>query len=177
MTKHWVAPALFLAVSLSLLSCGSPSGEGGNDGRESFNKGWLFARFGAMPDGSSRSEPVGLESTDLADTAWRKLDLPHDWGIEGPFRDDLPGSTGKLPWVGIGWYRKHFTVSSEDKGMRYFVDFDGAMSHAKVWLNGAYIGEWPYGYAPFRIVDAGAMRPDQRLGNSGSGHNSTGLHR
>ena len=151
MTKHWVAPALFLAVSLSLLSCGSPSGEGGNDGRESFNKGWLFARFGAMPDGSSRSEPVGLESTDLADTAWRKLDLPHDWGIEGPFRDELPGSTGKLPWVGIGWYRKHFAVSSEDKGKRYFVDFDGAMSHAKVWLNGAYIGEWPYGYAPFRI--------------------------
>ncbi|RPH36501.1 hypothetical protein EHM92_04415, partial [bacterium] len=146
--NHLHALALLL-LAFSLVSCSSGTGE--KDERESFNKGWLFARFGAMPDGSTKGEPAGLEAADLADTSWRKLDLPHDWGIEGPFRDGLPGSTGKLPWTGIGWYRKHFTVSSNDKGMHFFVDFDGAMSHAKAWLNGKYIGEWPYGYASFRL--------------------------
>ena len=84
-------------------------------------------------------------------TAWRKLDLPHDWGIEGPFRLELAGETGKLPWRGIGWYRKHFTVPADDAGKRVFLDFDGAMSHAKVWCNGQYVGTWPYGYSSFRM--------------------------
>lgn len=85
------------------------------------------------------------------DAAWRKLDVPHDWGVEGPFRDDLPGDTGKLPWKGIGWYRKHFTVPAADRGQRLFVDFDGAMANAEVWLNGTLVGGWPYGYQPFRV--------------------------
>ncbi|MFZ1934676.1 MAG: beta-galactosidase GalB [Thermoguttaceae bacterium] len=88
---------------------------------------------------------------DFDDSAWRTLDVPHDWGIEGPFRDDLPGDTGKLPWRGIGWYRKHFTVPAADGGKRIFIDFDGAMANAKVWLNGQYVGTWPYGYNAFRL--------------------------
>jgi beta-galactosidase len=85
------------------------------------------------------------------DAAWRALDVPHDWAIEGPFRDDLPNDTGKLPWKGIGWYRKHFTVPAADRGKRIFIDFDGAMANAKVWLNGEPVGGWPYGYQPFRV--------------------------
>lgn len=85
------------------------------------------------------------------DSAWRPLDVPHDWGIEGPFRDDLPGDTGKLPWKGIGWYRKHFVVPASEAGKRIFIDFDGAMANSKVWLNGEYIGGWPYGYNAFRL--------------------------
>ena len=85
------------------------------------------------------------------DSAWRVLDVPHDWGIEGPFRDDLPGDTGKLPWKGIGWYRKHLTIPATDQGKRIFIDFDGAMANARVWLNGHYVGTWPYGYQPFRL--------------------------
>jgi beta-galactosidase len=149
MKTHLLALSCIIALFPLLPGCSSSSG--GSNSRESFNKGWLFTRYGAMPDGSTMTEPAGLEKADLSDTSWRKLDLPHDWGIEGPFRDDLPGSTGKLPWVGIGWYRKHFTVAPDDKGRHFFVDFDGAMSHAKVWLNGKYVGEWPYGYASFRL--------------------------
>jgi beta-galactosidase len=85
------------------------------------------------------------------DSAWRKLDVPHDWGIEGPFRADLDNNTGKLPWKGIGWYRKHFALPAADQGQRIFVDFDGAMANAQVWLNGEPIGGWPYGYQPFRV--------------------------
>ena len=98
-----------------------------------------------LPAGQTPAEP------DFDDSAWRTLDVPHDWGIEGPFRDDLPGDTGKLPWKGIGWYRKHFNVPAGDQGKRIFIDFDGAMANAKVWLNGQDVGGWPYGYQPFRL--------------------------
>ena len=118
---------------------------------QSFDEKWLFMRYGLQADGTSVIEPAGLENPDLVDSAWRKLDLPHDFAVEGPFRIELKGETGKLPYQGIGWYRKHFTVSTVDTGKKIFIDFDGAMANAKVWLNGNYIGTWPYGYSSFRM--------------------------
>ena len=86
------------------------------------------------------------------DHAWQHLDLPHDWAITGPFEQKLPGETGKLPWVGVGWYRKHFTLPADTvKDRRTYLDFDGAMAHAVVWCNGQFVGGWPYGYASFRL--------------------------
>jgi beta-galactosidase len=96
------------------------------------------------------AEP-GPEAVAFADTSWRKLNVPHDWGIEGPFRLELAGETGKLPWKAIGWYRKHFEIPAADKGRRIFVDFDGAMANAKVYCNGQFVGTWPYGYSSFRL--------------------------
>ncbi|WP_111709790.1 beta-galactosidase GalB [Lutibacter citreus] len=116
-----------------------------------FNQNWKFARFGEMPDGSEKEELEGIFETNFDDSDWRKLNLPHDWGIEGPFRKDLPNRTGKLPWPGIGWYRKSFQSPNSDKGKRVFIEFDGAMSGTTVWLNGCYVGEWPYGYSSFRF--------------------------
>ena len=83
--------------------------------------------------------------------AWRELDLPHDWGIEGPFRQDLGGNTAKLPWKAIGWYEKSFALPPEDKGKKVFLDFDGAMAYAKVWINGNELPARPYGYSAFRV--------------------------
>ena len=94
------------------------------------------------------------------DAAWRTLDVPHDWGNEGPFRANLDNNTGKLPWKGIGWYRKHFTVPASDAGRRVFIDFDGAMANAQVWLNGELVGGWPYGYNGFRLE----LTPQVKLG-------------
>jgi len=88
---------------------------------------------------------------DFDDSSWRRLNLPHDWGIEGPFKQEYPGDTGKLPWWGVGWYRKHFTMDAADAGRRVFLDIDGAMAYAAVWLNGQFVGGWPYGYASFRL--------------------------
>jgi len=96
-------------------------------------------------------QPGSPQAPAFDDSGWRTLDVPHDWGIEGPFRYDLPGNTGKLPWQGIGWYRKHFMVSAADQGKHIFIDFDGAMANAQVWLNGEYIGGWPYGYQGFEL--------------------------
>jgi len=104
-----------------------------------------------MPDGSTLAEPQDPFAVAFDDRAWRTLDLPHDWGVEGPFRDDLDSGSGKLPWQAIGWYRKQFIISPTDKGSRLFVEFDGAMANAEVWLNGQKIGGWPYGYMSFSL--------------------------
>lgn len=125
----------------------------------SFNEDWSFARFGLMPDGTEKPEPDGLEKAAFDDSGWRVLNVPHDWGIEGPFRDDLPNRTGKLPWAGIGWYRKTFDIPASDAGKKVFIDFDGAMSDVKVWLNGQYVGEWPYGYSSFRLELTPYIKP------------------
>jgi beta-galactosidase len=110
---------------------------------------------------SSGSEPgtgVSFTRAEFDDRAWRKLDLPHDWGIEGPFRQGLDGNTGKLPWAGVGWYRKHFHIDPADNGKRLFLDIDGAMAYAAVWLNGRFLGGWPYGYTSFRLELTPAIR-------------------
>lgn len=98
------------------------------------------------------------EEPDFNDKQWRRLDLPHDWGIEGSFRNSLDGYTGKLPWRGIGWYRKSFKVESQDKGKKIYLDLDGAMANAEVYLNGIKVGERPYGYIPFRVDLTPAIR-------------------
>lgn len=126
---------------------------GASTGRSIYNFDFdrLFSRYGLQADGTRLEEPVAAESILFDDRNWKQLDLPHDWAIEGPFRPDLEGFTGKLPWRGIGWYRKHFKVEKKDEGKRLYLDFDGAMAHAEVWLNGKKVGGHPYGYTSFRV--------------------------
>ena len=100
------------------------------------------------------SEPAGnisLTQSGFDDSQWQLLNLPHDWGIEGPFKQEYPSETGKLPWWGVAWYRKHLDISAADAGRKIFLDVDGAMSYATVWLNGKLVGGWPYGYASWRV--------------------------
>src|SRR6266446_4169509 len=78
--------------------------------------------------GGNLGERVPYTQRDFDDRGWRQLDLPHDWGIEGPFKQEYPGETGKLPWWGVGWYRKHFPLSLRDKGKQIYLDVDGAMA-------------------------------------------------
>ena len=61
------------------------------------------------------------------------------------------GHTGKLPWQGVGWYRKTFTLDPADAGKQVYLDFDGVMAFPKVYVNGKLAGEWDYGYTSFRI--------------------------
>ncbi|MCP5538476.1 MAG: discoidin domain-containing protein [Akkermansiaceae bacterium] len=95
--------------------------------------------------------PASPDQVAFDDSRWRSLDLPHDWAIEGPFSMEIENETGKLPWEGIGWYRKTFDVPAAAAGRNIYIDFDGAMSHARVYINGTFAGEWAYGYNSFRI--------------------------
>lgn len=144
-------------VALLLFSCNNnPSGNGriirsGQADVCSLNDDWKFIRYGLQADGTYQDEPSGLFESSADDSKWEKLDVPHDFAIKGPFRMDLAGNTGRLPFQGIGWYRKSFTVDKADAGKQIYVDFDGVMAYAKVWLNGEYVGTWPYGYNSFRL--------------------------
>jgi beta-galactosidase len=106
-----------------------------------FDKGWHF-HLGDVNDGEEASLNVA---------AWRPLNLPHDWSIEGKFSKDNPASPegGALPG-GIGWYRKTFTVPAASKNKLVYIDFDGVYQKSTVWINGHKLGFRPNGYISFR---------------------------
>lgn len=89
--------------------------------------------------------------TNVNDASWRKLNLPHDWSIEGTFSKDNPATPGggALPG-GIGWYRKTFTVSAASKGKSVFITFDGVYRNSEVFINGHSLGVRPNGYISFQ---------------------------
>jgi len=92
---------------------------------------------------------------DFDDSHWEQVDLPHDWAIKGPFYEGehaaVGGGMGRLPSQGVAWYRRKLEIPLTDKGRTIYLDIDGAMSYAMVWLNGSLVGGWPYGYNSFRL--------------------------
>src|SRR5665811_1302488 len=103
-----------------------------------FNFDWKFYK-GDIPNG---------QSVLLDDSGWRILDVPHDWSIEGEFNKALASSTAYLP-AGIGWYRKTFSIPSEEKNRKVFISFDGIYNNSEVWINGTSFGKRPNGYISF----------------------------
>jgi beta-galactosidase len=86
------------------------------------------------------------------DSGWRPVTVPHDWAIEGPFLASGPyGGMGRLQTWGPAWYRRKLDIPAADRGRKVFLDVDGAMAYASVWVNGHLAGGWPYGYNSFRI--------------------------
>jgi beta-galactosidase len=104
----------------------------------------------AKPPGNPGAN-VSYTQPGFDDRAWRQINLPHDWAIEGPFRQQYAGETAKLKYWGPAWYRKHFDIPAADSGREIFLDVDGAMSCSEVWLNGRFVGGWPCGYASFEL--------------------------
>jgi len=129
MTNRLITTLVFAGIALA--AAAQPAG------RTSFNEGWTFEKDGAS----------------------RKVDLPHDWGVEGDFRQEYPGESGKLAWWGQATYRKELEISAEDLTKDIDLEIDGAMSHATVEVNGVDLGGWPYGYASFAIRLNPALKP------------------
>lgn len=94
------------------------------------------------------------------DSDWKDVRVPHDWAISEPFDETVHGSTGKLPWKGIACYRRQIEVSEIDADKRIYLDFDGVMAFPKVYLNGELVGQWDYGYTPFRVDLSGLLKSD-----------------
>jgi beta-galactosidase len=108
--------------------------------RNSFDENWRFI-LGDVP---------GAEQTHFEDANWSIVDLPYDWSITGPFRQDhrSGGGGGYLPG-GIGWYRKTFDLAQGDLMKFARIEFDGVYKHCTVWINGHALGFHPYGYTSF----------------------------
>ena len=115
-----------------------------------------------------RGEAEGAFQCSYDDSSWQDVTVPHDWAIYGPFSRDIDlqpnddntavmtGRTGGLPYVGCGWYRRSFDVP---QGKRVTLLFDGAMSEARVWVNGQQACFWPYGYNSFHCDVTDLVKP------------------
>lgn len=116
-----------------------------------FDNNWLFIKD-SIPN---------ADQLDYNDSKWRKVDLPHDWGIEdlpnqtpgsiiGPFDKGSPGFifTG-FTKGGTGWYRKKFVTRKSEQNKIVTIYFDGVYMNSDVWLNGHHLGNHPNGYTPF----------------------------
>ena len=121
--KYKQTTTLFCALALCVAAFAQPAG------RQSWNDNWTFSKDGET----------------------RVLNLPHDWGVEQPFLQENPGETGKLAWWGQAVYSKTLSVSAEDLQKDLRLEVDGAFSNAKVYVNGAEAGGWPYGYASWAV--------------------------
>lgn len=128
-------------------------------------KGWKF----------TKGEVSNAEAPSFNDTKWETVTIPHDWAIFGPFdkNNDLQnvavtqnfetqaslktGRTGGLPYVGTGWYR---TTFHSTPGKQTTLIFDGAMSEARVFVNGKEACFWPYGYNSFYCDVTGLVNED-----------------
>lgn len=118
---------------------------------QNFDIGWRF----------HKGDGEGFELPGADDTAWRRVDLPHDWSIEdlasgegriGPFDPASPGA-GQTGFAvgGEGWYRKHFRLADLTAGGGAHILFDGVYMEADVWINGKHLGQHVHGYMPFHF--------------------------
>ncbi len=112
------------------------------------------AKHYQRPEGNPGADYPFVQNN-FSDSAWALVDLPHDWAIRDSFYGGanplVGGGMGRLPSQGVAWYRRKLDIGRGDRGRSIFLDIDGAMSYAMVWLNGRLVGGWPYGYNSFRL--------------------------
>ena len=152
MKRIWIKGALGLAAAVLPFTLSAQRTE------TLLKKGWQFTHGEGTPQ-----------------TRWQTVDVPHDWAIYGPFAIDndlqvtaveqngetqqtlKTGRTGGLPFIGKGEYRTAFELP-DTAGKHVALVFDGAMSHARVQVNGREVAYWPYGYNSFWVDLDGVAR-------------------
>jgi beta-galactosidase len=134
-----------------LISCNKVSHKDTPGRTLSFDTGWRFIK----------DSLINAEVPDFDDSAWRTVDVPHDWSIEdlpdqngetiiGPFdKSAVDKMSSGYTVGGVGWYRKEFLTEESDRDKKIFLQFDGVYMNSDVWINGKHLGFHPYGYTPF----------------------------
>ena len=129
-----------LLVFIILIGVFSGYAQNGIERKQLFDYNWKFF----LGDDSE------AKTNSFNDAGWRKLDLPHDWSIEGKIhpKNTTGGGGGYFP-AGIGWYRKTFQVPDEWKVKKTAIYFEGVYMNSEVFINGKSLGVYPYGYSSF----------------------------
>jgi beta-galactosidase len=113
------------------------------------------AKHHQRPVGKSPGSNFTFVQANFNDNNWQQVSLPHDWAIKEEFYKEVNatvgGGMGRLPVHGVAWYRKKITIPKADEAKKIYLEIDGAMSYAMVWLNGQLVGGWPYGYNSFQL--------------------------
>lgn len=121
--------------------------------KQKFDDNWMFH----LGDDARASQP------DFDDSQWRKVDLPHDWSIEGKVDKNNPmGNDGGYYPSGIGWYRKTFDIPADHHGKKLNLYFEGVYMNAEVFINGVSLGIRPYGYSSFFHEITAYIKPGKK---------------
>jgi beta-galactosidase len=171
-----IRSTVVLVLGLAGLSLGATPAAGQRQ-RLSMDPGWRFVL----------GDPAGAEGPGFDDRAWRRVDLPHDWSIEGTPREDAPGggTAGYFP-TGIGWYRKAFLVPAGTRGQQAWLELDGVYMNSDVWINGVHLGRRPFGYIGFAYdvtrhlvpgVNVVAVRVDNSRQPNSRWYSGSGIYR
>jgi beta-galactosidase len=144
----------FLLILLSLLaltfSCSNGTAQADQSAtparqRLSLDRGWLFHE-GDIPFpvitghqatyfNAKAGRAWGAAAPDFDDSAWKTINLPHDWSVEAPFDQNANLAQGFRP-RGMGWYRKYFRLDQADRNKHLELQFDGIATHCTIWVNG-----------------------------------------
>ena len=136
-TQYFFPTAVLLVFTLQI---NNPAAAADDRSTRNFDANWLFLK----------ADATGAEQIQFDDSTWRKLAVPHDWSIAGPFAaTNKTGGAGAFLPSGVGWYRKHFTLPPDDSGKCVTIAFDGVMQNSDVWINGIHLGHRPFGYVSF----------------------------
>jgi len=133
-------------------------------------------KLSAILDRASRGDFSAAPATTWCapgfdDSAWREVRVPHDWGVDGTYDSILPYGDAFLDVTGVGWYRRKLRVAKAGRaervegadvpaGGKVYFECDGAMSYAMTWINGHFVGGWPYGYTRWRVDLTPYLRTD-----------------
>jgi beta-galactosidase len=144
MTFHFSSTraAIFTTALLAIIFYPAPARAAVTEMRvtQDFDANWLFSKG----DFASAMLPA------FDDRGWQPVNVPHDWSSDGPFSADYGSGNGYAPG-GIGWYRKHFKLDSDQKGRLVMIEFDGVYDYSEVWVNGQFVGGRPYGFSSFQF--------------------------
>ena len=132
--------------------------------------GWRFAKaddpaagtnltikaMSSLLDRAARGDTAGAPDFGWAkpgfdDSSWKIVRVPHDWGVDEPFDSSRPYGDAFLDVTGVGWYRLRLNAPAGWNGRKVYFECDGAMSYAMLYLNGRFLGGWPYGYTRWRV--------------------------
>ena len=163
-------PQIIRAVVVVLLLCGAAplihAAEGATPVRQrlSLDSDWRFY-LGDIPmpeikghgpsyNNAKAGKAWGAAAPEFDDSGWRRLNLPHDWVVEGPFDKNANIAQGYRP-RGVAWYRRHFVLDESERGKHFELQFDGVATHATVWVNGLLVDRNFCGYNSYQIDHAG----------------------
>lgn len=147
---------LSISLLILLFAVGISINLSASQRKTSFNTNWKFHR-GCV---------ANAEQSKYNDAKWRTIDLPHDWSVEpspiqkegitvGPFSKMTEGGAGGADTGqtlgGEGWYRKEFTINSEDADKLFTLYFEGVYNQSEIWINGKKVYFNPYGYTSYKI--------------------------
>ena len=138
---------LIIMATVLLTSCNKTIK---NQHNNDFNEGWRFLE----------DSTIDASAAKFDDSAWRSIDLPHDWSVEdyqeqdsvhiGPFNKSMKnGNDVGYLRGGVGWYRKSFKTDTTSVWQNVYLHFDGVQTEMTLWVNGKEVGTHDYGYSPF----------------------------